>query len=123
MTVTVIRLVLTSLCVVILSGCATTTKVEKIGTELNSRGNDCKVEFFRDSKPSKTYKVIGKIESHISRNIFLGGKVTLEGDVYKELSLKACNIGGEAVIIDDYMENSALEMTHIHVWATAIKYY
>jgi len=114
---------LTLLCVIILSACATTTRVDKIGTDVNPREDECKVEFYKDSKPSKTYKIIGKIESHINRNFFLGGKVTLEDDAYKELSIKACAIGGEAVIIDDYMENSAIEMSHVHVWATAIKYY
>ena len=118
----VIRQMVMFLSVVILSACATTTTVDKIGTALDSRENDCKVEFYKDSKPSKTYKVIGKIESHIKRNFFLGGKVNLEDDAYKELSRKACELGGEAVVIDDYMENSAAEMTHVHVWATVLKY-
>lgn len=104
------------------SACATTTKVERIGTVIDSRETDCRVEFYKDSKPSKPYKIIGKIESHIKRNFFFGGKVNLQDDAYKELNQKACDLGGEAVIIDDYMENSAAEMTHVHVWATVIKY-
>lgn len=119
----VIRQMLTFLSVFILSACATTTKVDRIGTALDARENDCKVEFYKDSKPAKTYKVIGKIESHIKKDFFFGGKVNLEDDAYKELRQKACEIGGDAVIIDDYMENSAAEMTHVHVWATVIKYY
>ena len=119
----VMRQILMLLSVVILSACATTTKVDKIGTGINSRGSDCNIEFFKDSKPAKSFKVIGKIESHIKKNFFLGGKVTMEDDVYKELRQKACSLGGEAVIIDDYMENSVAEMTHTHVWATVITYY
>ena len=117
-----IRLTLISLSVVVLTACATVTKVDKLGPALNSRENDCKVVFYKDSKPSKTYTAIGKIESHIKKNFFLGGKVNLEDNAYKELSQKACELGGEAVIIDDYMETSASEMTHVHVWATVIKF-
>ena len=118
----VIKKVLAFLSVIILSACATTTKVDKIGPTLDSRENNCKIEFYKDNKPSKAYKVVGKIESHINRNIFFGGGVNLEDNAYKELRQKACNIGGEGVIIDDYMESSAFEMTHVHVWATVIKY-
>ena len=118
----VIRQMVMFLSVVILSACATTTTVDKIGTALDSREDHCKVVFYKDSKPSKTYKIIGKLESHIQGNFFLGGKVNLEDDAYKELSRKACELGGEAVVIDDYMETSAAEMTHVHVWATVLKY-
>lgn len=116
-----LRKVLPLLCVIVLSSCATTTKVNRIGTALDSKETDCKIDFYRDSKPSKEYKAVGKIESHIKRNFFFGGKVNLD-DAYRELREKACNIGGDGVVIDDYMETTATEMTHVHVWATVIKY-
>jgi hypothetical protein len=64
---------------------------------------------------------IAQIESHIERNFFLGGRVTLMDDAYKELRTKACEVGAELVRLDDHMESDAAEMTHVHVWATAYK--
>ena len=77
--------------------------------------------FYNDEKPNNPYEVIGKIESHIEKNLFFGGKAKLEDEAYKELRLKACGLGGDAVIIDDSIETSAAETSHVHVWATVIK--
>ena len=68
--------------IVLLSSCATVTKVDKLNSNYQAKDNE----------------------------------------VYKELSLKACSLGGDAVIIDDCIQSSVSEMTHIHVWATVIKY-
>ena len=46
----------------------------------------------------------------------------MEDEAYEELKEKACGLGGEGVIIDDFIESSAAEMSHVHVWATAIKF-
>ncbi len=58
----------------------------------------------------------------ILQNFFFGGKVQLEDEAFKELRIKACELGGDGVIIDDSIETSVSEMTHVHVWATVIKY-
>jgi hypothetical protein len=108
--------------IVFLSACATTTKVEKGSLLYQSKDKDCEIQFYKDSKPKEQYDSIGNIESHISMNFFFGGKVQLENEGFKELKLKACSLGGDAVIIDDYLETSASEMTHLHVWATVIKF-
>lgn len=107
--------------VMILSGCATTTKVEKTNISSQSKEHDCEIVFYKDSKPSEPYITLGKVESHIKKNLFFGGTVQLEDEAYKELRTKACNLGGDSVIIDDYIETSAAEMSHIHVWATVLK--
>jgi len=106
---------------ILLSGCATTTKVEVIGSSHEQNVKDCNIQFYKEIKPSKPYVIIGKIESHIQKNVFFGGTVQLEDEVYSELRLKACHLGGDSVIIDDYIETSATEMSHIHVWATVLK--
>jgi hypothetical protein len=59
--------------------------------------------------------VIGKFESHIEKNFFFGGKVQLKDESFKELRIKACSLKGDAVIIDDSIETSVSEMTHVHV--------
>jgi hypothetical protein len=71
--------------------------------------------------PVGAYKVVAQIESHIQRDIFLGGKVSLRDDAYKELRSKACQLGGDVVRIDDSLESSAAEMSHVHVWATVFR--
>ena len=58
----------------------------------------------------------------MKKNLFFGGKVQLEDEAFKELKRKACSLGGDAVLIDDYIESSASEMTHVHVWATVVKF-
>jgi len=118
----VIRRIAIFLTVLLFSSCATTTKLDTIGTPLDSRGSDCKVDFYKDGNPSRAYRVIGKIESHIVKNIFFGRKANLENDAYEELRQKACELGGEGVIINDSVESSAAELTHVHVWATVLRY-
>lgn len=108
--------------IVLLSACATTTKVDDLGSAYRSKDKDCEIQFYKDDQPQKNYEAIGKIESHIKKNFFFGGKVQLEDEAFKELRTKACSLGGDAVIIDDSMETSVLEMSHVHVWATVIKY-
>lgn len=108
--------------IVLISACATTTKVDKLNTAYQSKDKDCEIQFFKDAQPQKSYETIGKIESHIKKNFFFGGKVQLEDEAFKELRIKACGLGGDAVIIDDSIETSVSEMTHVHVWATVIKY-
>ena len=46
----------------------------------------------------------------------------LEDEAFKELRIKTCELGGDAVIIYDSIETAVSEMTHVHVWATVIKY-
>lgn len=82
----------------LLAGCATNTTVTPI-----------------------TDDSIAKIESHVRKNLFFGGRASLEDEAYAELRTKTCAAGGDAVVIDDYVEASALEFSHVHVWATAIK--
>ena len=108
------------MCVALLASCATTTKVDTLA-ERAARESDCEITFFKDAKPSAPFEVLGKIESHIAQNFFFGGKARLEDEGYKELRAKACGIGGNAVVIDDHLQTSVSEMTHVHVWATVIK--
>lgn len=107
--------------VMLLSGCATTTKVEKTNYSSQSKEQDCEIVFYKDSKPSVPYIILGKVESHLKNNIFFGGTVQLEDEAYIELRMKACDLGGDFVVIDDYIETSASEMSHVHVWATVLK--
>lgn len=108
--------------ILLLTACATTTNVDNLDSTYKAKEKDCELKFYQDEKPNNPYKIIGKIESHIKKNFFFGGKVQLEDEAYKELRLKACGLGGDAVIIDDSIETSVSEMTHVHVWATVIKY-
>ena len=107
---------------IFLSACATTTKVDNLGTTYQAKDKNCEIQFFKDEKPQKKYELIGEIESHIKKNLFFGGKVQLEDEAFKELRIKACSLGGDAVIIDDSVETSVSEMTHVHVWATVVRF-
>ena len=107
---------------ILLSACATTTKVDRLNSSYKAKDKNCEIEFFKENQPQKKYEEIGKIESHIEKNVFFGGKVQLEDEAYTELRTKACSLGGDAVIINDCINTSASEMSHVHVWATVLKY-
>jgi hypothetical protein len=81
----------------------------------------CNVQFFNHGKPGADYETIAKIESHIQKNMFFGKTANLEADAYDELRIKSCAVGGNAVVIDDYVESAAAEFSHVHVWASAIR--
>lgn len=115
------KLLILLLPVYLLSACGTTTKVNVINSNYKAKEKNCEIQFFKDNKTQKRYDEIAKIESHIKRDVFLGGEVQLEDEAYRELRVKTCEVGGDAVIIEDSIATSASEMSHIHVWATAIK--
>ena len=117
-----INLILSMAIIVLFSACATRIKVDKLTFENQPKVKDCEIQFFNDTQPQKNYDLIAKIELHIKKNIFFGGEVQLEDEIYKELRSKACELGGDAVIIDDHIEISASEMTHVHAWATVVKF-
>lgn len=106
---------------VLLASCATTTRVDASSGGHASQGSDCEVAFFKDAKPGPPFETLGKIESHIAQNFFFGGKARLEDEGYAELRAKACGLGGNAVVIDDHLQTSVSEMTHLHVWATVLR--
>ena len=109
------------LSVAMLYSCSTTTQVDQLGSSLPANPENCKIRFFqKTSLPTEPYKILGMVETHLEKNFFFGGKVHLEDDAYGELRLKACNLGGNAVIIDDFVESSAAEMSHVHVWARVL---
>ena len=104
-----------------LSACSTTTKVDPLGAGHPPRAENCELVFFEKADPpNAAYETIGKIETHVQKNLFFGGQVNLK-DTHEELRSKACGLGGNAVMIDDYLESSALEMSHVHVWATVLR--
>jgi hypothetical protein len=102
------------------AACATNTTVKVIDNKYPPTQTSCEIQYFKQGKPQTTYETLAKVESHIQRNMFLGGAATLE-DTYDELRAKACAVGGNGVIIDDHVESSASEFSHVHVWATVIR--
>jgi hypothetical protein len=105
-----------------LAACATETRVSKLSSNYPAKPEGCDIKIYKDTKPTEQYETLGKIESHIKRNFFLGGRVNLVDEGFQELRQKACELGGDAVVIDDYMESAVSEMTHVHVWATVVKF-
>jgi hypothetical protein len=107
--------------VLLLPACATSTTVTVTDNKYQPTDASCNIQFFNQSKPKSSYETLAKIESHVQKNMFFGGTAKLENDAYAELRKKACGVGGNAVVIDDYVESTALEFSHVHVWATAIR--
>ena len=107
----------------LLASCATTSTVERQGSKHAAKESDCEIAFFDkvDVKPTVPYETIGKVESHIAKNFFFGGRAQLEDEGHRELRAKACEIGGDGVIVEDVLQTSAAEMTHLHIWATVIR--
>jgi hypothetical protein len=105
-----------------LAGCATSTTVTPLAHELAPRAGACDVTVIdRGGKVPTGHVAVASIESHIERNLFFGGRVTLLDEAYKELRTKACALGGDEVRVDDFLESAAAEMTHVHVWATVFR--
>jgi hypothetical protein len=105
-----------------LAGCATSTVVTPATTNLAARPGSCHANVIdRGGAVPAGHQEIAKIESHIKRNFFFGGRVTLLDEAYKELRVKACEVGGDQVLVDDFVESAAAEMTHVHVWATVFR--
>ena len=108
-----------------LAACQTNTTVSVVDGKYQQTDQQadkpCDIQFFRNNKPDSNYETLAKIESHVQKNFFFGGTAKLEDEAYSELRKKACAVGGNAVLIDDYVESKALEFSHVHVWATAIR--
>jgi hypothetical protein len=103
----------------LLAGCATSTKVDPLAPNVAARKERCDANVVdRGGSVPAGFVAIATIESHIQRNLFFGGRVTLLDEAYKELRRKACEVGGDQVRVDEFMESAAGEMTHVHVWAT-----
>jgi hypothetical protein len=85
---------------------------------------DCAVEFHADetSKPSKPYgadhprRVAHPAQCRFRRQGDAAGR-SLAG-----LRKQDCPVGADAVLIDDYIESSALEFSHVHVSASLVRY-
>ncbi|MFC5500604.1 hypothetical protein ACFPOE_23880 [Caenimonas terrae] len=106
----------------LLGACSTVTKVERVGPDLPARAGACHVDVVgAGSRDVAAYRVVAKIESHIQRNVFFGGRVSLRDDAHAELRAKACALGGDVVRVDDSVESGAAEMSDVHVWATVFK--
>ncbi len=114
-------LLLSILFLAIIAGCSTTSKVTKFGSAEPISAERCEVQIAEKvTTPILPYEALGKIETHVKRNLFFGGRASL-GDAYDELRAKACQMGGNIVVIDDHIESSAAEFSHVHVWATVLK--
>jgi hypothetical protein len=105
----------------ILSSCSTTSTVTKLGVADPISPERCHVLIIDKASPLKVHcEILGKIETHIQKNLFFGGRASLN-DAYDKLRLEACKLGGNVVIVDDCIESSAVEFSHIHIWATVLK--
>lgn len=110
-----------ALAAMLLSACSTSSTVSVIETKYQTKQASCEVAFFKKTRPAAAFDRVAAIESHVQRNVFFGGDAKLEDQAYAELKAKTCQLGGNAVIIDDYVESRAAEFSHVHVWATAIR--
>lgn len=109
------------LLLVLLSACSTTSTVRVVDAKYPASAPACKVSFFKKIKPEGKFETLAQVESHVQKNVFFGGDAKLEDEAYAELREKSCAMGGNAVIINDYVESRAVEFSHVHVWATVIK--
>jgi hypothetical protein len=116
-----INIIALPLLLVLLSACSTTSTVRVIDAKYQASQSACKVDFFKKIKPEGKFETLAQVESHVQRNVFFGGDAKLEDEAYAELKVKSCAMGGNAVIINDYVESRAAEFSHVHVWATVIR--
>lgn len=108
------------LAVSLVAACSTVSKVDPQGASLAARPEGCQVTVIQgEHQPIADAQVLGEIETHVQGNLFFGGAVDVD-DAISELRKKTCALGGNAVRIDEVIESSAAESTHVHVWATAL---
>jgi hypothetical protein len=113
----------------LLSACSTTSTVEMVDARTHANVTEsadvaacwASFKFFKKETPDGEFETLAKIESHVQRNFFFGRDAKLEDAAYDELKTKTCKMGGNAVIINDYVESRAAEFSHVHVWATSVK--
>lgn len=106
----------------LLSACATSTTVTPLVPGLAAGTQGCEVRVIdRGGSVPTGHAAIATVDSHMKRNVFFGGRVTLRDEAYAELRRKACELGGDQVRVDDFLETAAGEMTHVHVWATVFR--
>jgi hypothetical protein len=110
-----------TLLLMFLAACSTTSTVNIVNPKYQTSQSACEVSFFKKAKPEGEFETLAKIESHVQRNLFFGGDAKLEDEAYAELRKKGCAVGGNAIIINDYVESRASEFSHVHVWATVVK--
>ena len=116
------RVLATCAVVFTIAGCGTTVRVESTGVSYPANPVNCEIALFRkDVPPTEPYETLGKIEAHVARNVFLGGMPLVEAETHRELREQACQLGANAVVIDESVESSVIEMRHIHVWARALR--
>lgn len=110
--------------VLIVSGCSTTTKLSAPHATSQDTSAKCVVDIYpdRQQRPSRAFQVITLAESHIQRNFFFGGNAKLDDDAYQELRAQACAVGANAVLIDDVIQSKSGEFSHIHLWASLVRY-
>ena len=110
-------------CICSFSGCSTPTGSSSPAEAASRKPSKCAIEFFADEnrRPERPYTLVIKTESHVQRNIFFGGKATLD-EAYRDLRKQACQLGADAVIVDDHVESVATEFSHVHVWASLVRY-
>lgn len=105
-----------------LSGCSSEIKVNQSNASYPAKTENCEIQFFLKSKPADLVcESLAKIEAHLQKNLFFGGRVDLEDDAYPELREKACQLGGDGVVIDDQVASTASEFSHVHVWASVLR--
>ena len=114
------RTVLPVMLGVLVAGCATTTTVDPVGSSRAAKPESCPIAVVAhvdgDQAPAG-YTRLGRVETHLVRNMFGGGQPTVD-DAMPELRAAACKLGGDALAIDDAMTTSATETRHLHVWAS-----
>jgi hypothetical protein len=110
------------LLVLVLSGCSSNIKVNQLDASYPANPENCEIQFYLKTMPTEqACGSLAKIEAHVQKNLFFGGRTDLEDDAYPELRAKACQLGGDVVVIDDHVTSTASEFSHLHVWASVLR--
>jgi hypothetical protein len=121
-----IGMALRHLCIVlslfIVSGCAKSVTVSEVYNQQPVKASTCLVNVFSEQKPQLQFTELASINAHIQVNMFGASRKSMVAKAIKELKAKACELGGDAIIITDSIESSAAEFSHLRTWATVIKF-
>jgi hypothetical protein len=116
-------------CAEILGGYVTSRANEDVGSEVKNLGYlyspkqvECDIRILSSKKPNNPHVVIGKVKSHVRRNMIITNDETPKQDLENEIRKQGCALGGDIIIIDKIVDKTSGSSGHLEAWSTVIKF-
>jgi len=98
------------------------SEVQNLGYLYPPKDADCDIRVLSSKKLEKPHIVIGKVDTHIRRNMAMTFDETLKEDLEKELRKQGCSLGGDMVIIDELADKNSDTSGYLRARSSVIKF-